>query len=66
MLIAVVRLKVLTAGFRQSGELVAESLVEFVERPFSASHEVIGFVKVQLLQLGFIEHKAPGEVKSGQ
>lgn len=32
----------------------------------SASHEVIGFVKVQLLQLGFIEHKAPCEIKSRQ
>ena len=40
--------------------------MEFVERPFSASHEVIGFVKVQLLQLGFIEHKAPCEIKSRQ
>ena len=40
--------------------------MEFVERPLPASHEVIGFVKVQLLQLGFIEHKAPGEVKGSQ
>ena len=66
VLIAAVCLNILTAGFRQSGELVAESLMEFVERPLSASHEVIGFVNVQFLHHRLIEHKASGEIKGRQ